>query len=168
MNDKLNEREIDNRDTRSKNRTFEDVQASTLNLRKEHFDVKQSQFFHRVETFLGGKSHLVPQAAQIVSFRLASVLAHLEEFERTPKEFEPHMLHELFKLADPGNHREETNEEIHVKFTREFRIMVIIKVFTHALKVFNEMQVSYEERTSIKNRMEAEKGDFWIMFRSVY
>ena len=41
-------------------------------------------------------------------------------------------------------------------------------MFTHALKVFDEMQVIHEERTSIKNRVEAEKEDFWNMFRSVF
>lgn len=167
LNDKLNEREIDNRCTRSKYKTCEDVQTLVLNLREEDFDVKQS-FFHRVETFLGGKSHLVPRAAQIVSFCLASVLSHLEEFEKTPKEFDPHMLHKLFKLCDLDNYRAETNEETSIKFTKEFRIMVIVKVFTHALKVFDEMQAIYEERTSIKNRVEAEKEDFWNMFRSVF
>ena len=30
------------------------------------------------------------------------------------------------------------------------------------------MQKIYEERTSIKNRVEAEKEDFWNMFRSVF
>ena len=132
----------------------------------ENFDVKQSHFYQDFKTFLGSKSHLVPRAAQIVSFCLGSVLSHLEVFERTPKEFDPHMLHELFKLADLDNHREDTNEDIRIKFTKEFRIMVIVKVFTHALKVFDEMQVIYEERTSIKNRVEAEKEDFWNMFRS--
>ena len=167
LNDKLNERDIDNRCTRSKYKTCGDVQALALNLREEHFDVKQS-FLHRFETFLGGKAHLVTRAAQIVSFCLARVLSHLEEFERTPKEFDPHMLHQLFKLCDLENYREETNEDIRIKFTKEFRIMVIVKVFTHALKVFDEMQVIHEGRTSIKNRVEAEKEDFWNMFRSVF
>ena len=46
--------------------------------------------------------------------------------------------------------------------------MVIVKVFTHALKVFDQMQVRFEEKTSIKNQVEKEKEDFWNMFRSVF
>ena len=72
LNDKLNEREIDNRGTRSKKRTCSDVHALAVHLREEHFDVKRSQFFHRVESFVTGKSHLVPRTAQIVSFHLGS------------------------------------------------------------------------------------------------
>ena len=167
LEDELKKWEFEERMNKNKNTTKAEAEKLVKSFQEKHFSVISTSQWFKGFFNPDPTKHILRAKSNVVK-RWSSVVSYLDQCNNSSREFRADMLHDIFTVCNLYDNLKDSNEQIEIKFTKEFHMKFTVKVFVYALQVFDEMQDKYEDETSIKRRVQEKKEDYWSMYHQVF